>query len=133
MRQNAFTMVEILVAMATIAVLLGLAVFGISELTKNSRDKDRLNTLTEMINSLNDYKRQNLNYPSVENVSFSGSSFSINGDVILELQGHKTPGLTTDSSQTKYNYIFQNGKIGLCADLESGVVENVGDIKMDDC
>lgn len=128
--KKAFTLVEVLVVMGIIAVLMGLAVFGISILNRNSRDSQRVSTLAEMVRLLNDYKKDNLNYPITSLVGFNSTAFRINSVDVLPLKDSNKYGSSTSSSQTRYQYVNNNGKFGLCAILESGEVKNVGDLTL---
>jgi len=130
MKIKAFSILELLVVMGIVAILSALAAFGIGQLNKASRDGDRLNTLGQMVDILNAYKRTNLNYPRTENVTFD-EGFAIDNEIKLELEGFKQSGFSTTDSQTKYEYQYSNGRFGLCAVMESGNIENVGDFDID--
>jgi prepilin-type N-terminal cleavage/methylation domain-containing protein len=55
LKTKAFTLVELLVAMAIIGILLGLAIFGISAAQRNSRDTERRTALSDINAGIADY------------------------------------------------------------------------------
>lgn len=126
-----FSLVELLVVMAIIAVLTGLAVFGIGQLNKNSRDTQRVAMLGQMVDELNDYKKENLNYPTTSEVTIA-NNFRIDGDLLITLTAPLIAGVSSTASRTKYEYSNEGtGQFGLCAVLESGEVKNVGLVEID--
>lgn len=124
------TLIEILVAITIIAILSVLSIFAIGEVNKSSRDTSRVNALGQILTSLQDYKKDNLNYPQTGLVSFSDGLY-INGVQFVILTGSNVAGPSTSPVQTRYGYVNTGGKIGLCAVLESGSVQNVGEINID--
>ncbi len=129
--KKALSLVELLVAMAIIAVLTGLAVYGIGELNKNSRDTQRMSALGQMVEELSDYKKEALNYPLTNQVSIT-TSFSIGGTTLFQLTGATVGASSTTQTGTKYEYSNEGtGQFGLCAVMESGSIANVGQVELD--
>jgi type IV pilus assembly protein PilE len=60
---SAFTLLELMVTMAIIGVLIGLAVFGISVAQRNSRDTSRKAALQSINVAIQDFYTKNNNYP----------------------------------------------------------------------
>lgn len=79
MTYKSFTLVELLVAMAVIAILVGLSVFGISVVQANARDTARRNKLKEIEIVLNGVIASGLTLPG----GFAGSGIPQNTSSIL--------------------------------------------------
>jgi len=67
--KKGFTLLELLVAMAIIAVLLALAIFGILQVQKNSRETQRRKALEDINIGINDFYSSYGQYP--DHIKFS--------------------------------------------------------------
>jgi len=130
MRNNkGFTLVELLVTMAIIAVILGMTVFGISLAQRASRDAQRRNTVDDINLGIQSYYELYNTYPPTNQLVFSANSLSINRNGTLFLAvplngitswtGSNASGSTT-STGTKYCFLLTTGGYLLGAKLESG-------------
>jgi prepilin-type N-terminal cleavage/methylation domain-containing protein len=144
---KAFTLVELLVTMAIIAVILGMTVFGISLAQRASRDAQRRNAVDDVGLALQSYFELNNSYPSTSEVTVSGTSIQVGdpldkGALEVELKGvigvasgglnNPTADLT-DTSGTEYCYeLLQNGYI-LGALLENGDWYEAGAVVGEKC
>lgn len=72
-RLSGFTLVELLVAMAIIGVILGLAIFGISAAQRNSRETQRKSAAQDINAGVADYYTKYSSYPTY--ICPVGSSF----------------------------------------------------------
>jgi len=135
-KKPAFTLVELMVAMAIIAVLIGLAAFGISTLQRLSRDNQRRQMLINIQTYVEGFYNDNLFYPENGDLEFSGTQqdkvFQIDGysQVGPELAGATLP-VDDDSSLNGSQYCFigpanLNDGYALGVQLESGDFFNVG-------
>jgi prepilin-type N-terminal cleavage/methylation domain-containing protein len=81
MEQNkkAFTLVELMVAMAIIAVLIGLAGFGISTLQRLSRDNQRRQTVVNISTYIEGYYNDFLEYPDYDDLDVTETKINIIG------------------------------------------------------
>lgn len=70
--KSGFSLVELLVAMAIIAVLIAIAAFGIGILQRNSRDTQRRKMVQDLVLVYNDVIANNGGRPTTLNVSTSG-------------------------------------------------------------
>ncbi|MEO6728546.1 MAG: type II secretion system protein [Candidatus Dojkabacteria bacterium] len=130
---QAFTLIELTIGMAVIAVLITLGIVGIGIVQKNARDIERNNAIASISTMINDYRKQNLSVPTKVNVVFSNGQVSIVGFKNFALKGFLAPTTTnlptvnSDQSNTKYYY---NNVLGsdyqLCVQLESGSVKSAG-------
>ncbi|HEC64738.1 MAG TPA: type II secretion system protein [bacterium] len=133
-KQLAFTLVELLVTMAIIAVILGLTVFGISLAQRASRDVQRRNAVDDINLGVQSYFELNNEYPETGDITVSGESIEIGtplgrGYLKIELSGVTgvaTNGLNnptsdlTDASGTEYCYELNADGFILGALLENG-------------
>lgn len=65
MSKNAFTLVELLVTIAIIAILIAVSLVSYDNLTKNARDSQRKSDLKQIQSALEQYYRDNTAYPSL--------------------------------------------------------------------
>lgn len=123
--KQAFTLVELLVAMAIIAILLGLAVFGISVVQQNARDTQRRSKVNDIEIALNGMIASGQALPS----SFAAvdTTAIIIGSSTVQLPGHlqrptgDLPGASeTSVSQTDYCYGRDTTLYAVGVELESG-------------
>ncbi len=125
--KKAFTLIELVIGMAVVAVLITLGIVGISIVQKNSRDVERANAITSITNIINDYRKQNLSVPNKVNVVFDNGQVSIVGFKNFALKGFLSPSANTDISNTRYYYSnISNSDYVLCVQLESGSIKGSG-------
>lgn len=125
--KNAFTLIELAIGMAVIAVLITLGIVGIGIVQVNARDAERTTSIAEITNIINDYRKQFLSLPLKANVVFSNSQLSIVSFKNYALKGFLSPGSSTNSSRTRYYYnIIGNSDYVLCVQLESGSIKGTG-------
>lgn len=135
--KKGFTLLELLVAMAIIAVLLALAIFGILQVQKNSRETQRRKALEDINIGINDFYSRYGQYPS--HIGFD----SVNGEaricadsascstasVVVELRNSARPGVSgspTTTNQTKYYFSLIGDGYQLAFCREDGEPENGG-------
>jgi type IV pilus assembly protein PilE len=116
-----FTLVELLVAMAIIAVLIGLAIGAISLVQRVSRDSERRSAVSEVTAALNAYYGSNSRYPS-------SISMTTNGDIqvgtlTVDLKGAAVGATTGDTTtiQTVYCYRLESDGYRVGAILEENL------------
>lgn len=128
-RSKAFTIVELMVAMAVIAVLLGLAAFGISTLNRLSRDNQRRTTVENIQRMLAAYYADYYQYPNPSDMVVSANTVSITGYAYtaVPLTGATRVADTTTLDGTRYCYSKQSDGYVLAAKLESGQYFNSGE------
>lgn len=130
MYKHAYSLLQIIFSMAIIAVLVALSLTGIAIFQQSNRDATRKNTLSDLVNVLAEYNRNNLSYPSGQDVQFQTNSFTVQGIELYQLDGPAKAGAETTSGFTRYYYARTSGGYALCAELESGAIQSVGE---DDC
>lgn len=124
---KAFTLIELVIGMAVIAVLMFLGLLGVSLLQKTSRDTQRTTKLAEISNIINDYKRKNQSVPDILDVTFASGKFQIRNFESLDLEGFLAPGNPTTEEKTRYFYRdVTNQNFLLCVQLESGGIKGTG-------
>lgn len=133
--KSAFTLLELLVAMAIIAVLLALAVFGILQVQKNSRETQRRKALEDVNIGIQDFYSRYGQYPSVavfesEQVKIC-NDFSCSQQESVPLRGsaRSNGSNPTTTNGTEYAYQLQSDgyQLGYCR--EDSEVENAGTSK----
>jgi prepilin-type N-terminal cleavage/methylation domain-containing protein len=75
-KHAAFSLIELLVVMAIIAVLLGLAAFGIATAQRNQRNTQRRQVVSNIAVAMTDYQIEFKKFPTK-------SDFSVQGDNII--------------------------------------------------
>lgn len=128
-RYKAFTLVELMVAMAIIAVLIGMSVFGISTAQRVLRDNQRRDAVKNMAAGLNAYYTTASTYPATLASSNGGTQLVIGNEQPVPLTGIMKAGTATDSTQTRYCYAFDTTTLGgykLGVQLEDGTWFNLG-------
>ena len=124
--EEAFSLVQVVFALAVIALIMAISVAGISILRESSRESNRKTLGNNLAIELNNYKKQNLRYPTPEQVEFTDSSILIDGKVVQKLSAELKSSLSTDSNGTRYHYSNISGGFALCALRESGRIESFG-------
>ena len=71
-----FTLIELVVVIAIIAILTGLATYNFEQARKRARDISRKNDLKQFVNSLEAYKADYQSYPPDLNTLLTGSYIS---------------------------------------------------------
>lgn len=127
-----FTLVELLVAMAIIAVLIGLSVYGIGLALRASRDTQREETLNSIRTALTDYLATNNSYPGNTEVSYANNIISV-GNESIEVEGHLVPTTSTDSNGTQYCYGKTSSGYLLSVELENGQYYELGTEDSNSC
>lgn len=80
--KKAFTLLELVVAMAIIATLLGLSLFGIQAVQRSQRDTERRAALQSVNLELANYYSENATYPSDTVFTVAASSITFGGKTI---------------------------------------------------
>ncbi len=129
MQKKGFSLLELLVGMAIIAVLLGLVAFGISTVQRNSRDTQRRQAVADMRLAIQDFQIRYNQFPTEARVvgtavSFRDSTNTAN-QVSVNLTGAAvTRGIAgaTDTTASETLYVYSRTATGysLCAKLEDG-------------
>ncbi len=129
---KAFTLVELLAAMAIIAVLIGMAGFGISLALRASRDSQRQESLDNLRIAVTDFLGRENKYPDPTDIDYVNGEFvfsTTKGDPIkVPAEGLVQPATTgsTDSSQTEYCYGLVSDGYVLGVKLENGAWYELG-------
>lgn len=118
-----FSLVELLVAMAIIAILLGLVGFGIATAQRNSRDSQRRQITSDFKLAMENYLIQYNRYPAIADVVRTANGISLeDGTTVVQTiptTGPATPAATTTAAGTQYCYSNNNGIYQFGADLEA--------------
>lgn len=123
-KQKAFTLVELLVAMAVIAVLLGLAVFGITIVQQNARDTQRRAIINDIEIAINSAIVSGTSLPSsftagAQTLTIGGASVPLSGSLQRVASGDTTTAATS-STLTDYCYGTSGSTYVVGLQLESG-------------
>ena len=130
----AFTLVELIVVMAIVAVLVGLSVLGIATVQRSSRDTQRISTLEAINLEIEAYNGNNGSYPAAITLNAGSNQFTI-GTQTVNLSGSavadvaSTNGIGgTGTSQLRTDYCYENygSAYSLRAQLESGSIQSFG-------
>lgn len=129
--RSAYTLIEISVVLAVVAVLLGLGVFGISILQSNGRDTQRKAKLAEINSAIDYYLRIYNRIPSVGGgFQWVGNNQIVVGPKTVNLSGALVRSATNVSDIDETYYIYQIppvvGGYQLCVRLENGNWFNLG-------
>lgn len=115
-KESGFSLVELLVAMAIIAVLISIGAFGISIVQSNARNTKRRKLIEDMQLSIEDYKVNNHGTPP-SNVSPTNSMTTE-----VTFSGNNTEDLVFDATkygfQNIYLISFNGGTQGSCSRLQ---------------
>lgn len=75
MKSNrAFTIVELLVILATLAILIGISVVGYGGMQRNAREKERESDIAIIQASLEEFYERNGYYPSADSITLTGAA-----------------------------------------------------------
>jgi len=128
-----FTLLELIVAMAIIAVLIGLSLLGIQTVQRSSRDTARRETLDAINLEVTDYYGNKNSYPAVANMAINRVNNTIqigSGGKTVALQGAAVPLAATATASTTagsvYCYSVSGNSYSLGVNLESGSWFNLG-------
>lgn len=125
MKKAGFSTVEIVVALGVVAALVTMTMFGFTIAQRSSRDSARKAALGDIAIEINNYRRQNLNYPT--SVQFNSTAVVIDGQTVKQLTGYLVSGNETTGGATSYFYERSStGEYALCVMLESGSIESLG-------
>ena len=137
--KKGFTLIELLASMAIIAVLIGMAGFGISLALRSSRDSQRQKSLDNLKIAITDYLGRENKFPDPSDIEYSNGEFVISttkGDPIrVPAEGLLQPATTgtTTSSQTEYCYGTVSGGYVLGVKLENGSWYELGSAISESC
>ena len=125
-QHKAFTLVELMVAMAIIAVLIGMSVFGIATAQRVLRDNQRRDNLKNVAAALNSYYATNSTYPS-SIASVSGDKTKIQvGTMTVPAAGILQVSTATSTNGTWYCYKLDSSGYMLGVKLEDSAWFNLG-------
>jgi prepilin-type N-terminal cleavage/methylation domain-containing protein len=132
--KKGFTLLELLVAMAIIAVLVALAIFGILQVQKNSRETQRRKALEDVNIGINDFYSRYGQYPRYVDFKYIDSEGDNNAricedaatcldDVIVPLNNSARANRTNDKTTTNatyYEYTLDDDgyKLAFCTEDE---------------
>ncbi|MCA9378978.1 type II secretion system protein [Candidatus Dojkabacteria bacterium] len=126
--QKAFSLTEVVVALAIIALLVGLGGYGFAIVQRSSRDEQRKTFLAEVRSAVDHYYLANSYYPPSDEFVFSpaGDLLTI-GTKQFELVGFKHASSESNANSTKYYYEKDTRGYIVCALQESGSWLKLGD------
>lgn len=128
MNHKGFTLVEVMVAIAIIAILLIGASAGLSSAQSFSRSTDRMNKASEIATEVDSYQLRNGRLPSIADGTFVWNQNQVRiGTRAVELKGflqYKAADSTTQ--HTQYTFETSFGDYQICVQQESGMWEGVG-------
>lgn len=126
---KAFTIVELMIAMAVIAVMVSLGVAAAANGRQIARDADRRNIATQIQDKVKDYFRQNASYPTEAAGTFVWQPDTVQvGGSTVSLLGHLkyTAANLSNAGSTHYSYKRSLGGFSVCVLLETGSWYAVG-------
>lgn len=118
--KQAFTLVELMVAMAIIAVLMGLAAFGIATALRVLRDNQRRDAVRNISVALNAYYADRATYPTSIGLTAAAANIPSGMSVPLNGVARATANTTASATLTPYCYSVTADGFRLGAKLESG-------------
>lgn len=105
-RKNGFSLVELMVVLAVIAMLIGLSSYGVSLAMRNSRESIRTELLGNIKLEIENYYLQYGSYPANSAISFSNGKFQICNTTknicksVTAAEKYTVPTLSTNNSTT---------------------------------
>lgn len=121
--KKAFTLVELMVAMAIIAALMGMSVFGINLVQRSSRNTQRRSAMSNIDLAVRNYQINNGTYPTTAELDFQSDGAYIGTEKVVEFEGSTAPQGSTDSSGTQYCYESDGSTFSVGIELEGGSTE----------
>ncbi len=116
-----FTLIEILISIAIIAVLTALGVVSYVSINRNARDAKRRGDIEQIRSALELYRSDVGSYPAVGSLGWVDASALNTGSPDTGLVDTYLPSIPSDPKSTPYRYRGVNDYYGYC--LEA-VVEN---------
>lgn len=126
MNKKAFSLIELMIGMAVVAVLISLGTYSILTVQQASRDASRTAIGGDITDKINDYRRENLKYPAKSEVIFNLNNITIGGQNVITLKSYLKAKSNTTNNGTKYFYDSVSGGFSLCILLESKSVKSLG-------
>jgi prepilin-type N-terminal cleavage/methylation domain-containing protein len=130
MKTKAFSLVELLVSMAIIAILLGLAGFGIATAQRNQRNAQRRQAVANISLAITDYQTQYNKFPTKAQFSTQGDKIILSaptgGTTFSEIPASgpakpSTTGTTITNDSAYYCYDVTGNGYLLGVKLESAI------------
>lgn len=127
--KKGFTLIELMVVMGIIALLSGMAIFGIQLAQRSARDSDRRNIVDNSFKlAVEDYNIRFETFPANADVVFAADQITLvepGSATVFEtipLDGSSTYATATDSGNTEYCYaqVDAGGGYEFGATLENG-------------
>ncbi|MCA9385234.1 type II secretion system protein [Candidatus Dojkabacteria bacterium] len=138
--KHGFSLVELLMTMGVIAVLISIAVYGLSILQRNARNAQRTEMVNELKIGVEKYFLANGTYPAAGQITYSSSTeeFSVGSSITLDLNApYSCPAPDTTKDGTAYCYVKDpNGDLStyqLGMKNESGIWTSGVGTHNDDC
>jgi prepilin-type N-terminal cleavage/methylation domain-containing protein len=125
--KKAFSLIELLVSMAIIAVLIGLVGFGVATAQRNARDNQRQQKVADIRVGLTDYLTKHNEYPHVsDDINITSDEIILGPDdtnpIVIQLDGPTEASSETGPSGAQYCYGLREDDGGyiLGVKLENG-------------
>lgn len=137
-KNKAFTLIELMVAMAIIGVLIGLTVFGIGVAQQGQRDTDRKNKLNEINLLVTKYMETTKATPASTYIVTSASTIHVGASTCpgsgtcyaVPVSGSNSPGTSTSTTATQWQRQAALGATAVstvaCKSGQTGYVISVG-------
>lgn len=130
-RIDGFTLAEVMVVLAIVAIMATIAVFGVNFAQSYSREQNRLNKAGEIATAVDAYLRDRGRLPSMAGAAASlvwqENQVTI-GSRTVDLPGYLryiSSGATT-SNETRYLYLVDSSGYVVCVQQESGTWQSLG-------